>query len=52
MIALIDHFAKELTDIAGFAASTVENYVACIAAFFHFTMCSKSAAAIAIGPMP
>jgi integrase/recombinase XerD len=36
MIALIDDFAKELADIAGFAASTVENYVACIAAFFHY----------------
>ena len=36
MIALIDDFAKELADIAGFAAGTVENYVACIAAFFHY----------------
>ncbi len=36
MIALIDDFAKELADIAGFAPSTVENYVACIAAFFHY----------------
>ena len=36
MIALIDDFAKELTDIKGFAASTVQNYVACVAAFFHY----------------
>ncbi len=36
MIALIDDFAKELTDIKGFAQSTVENYVACIVAFFHY----------------
>jgi site-specific recombinase XerD len=36
MIALIDDFAKELTDIAEFAQSTVENYVACVAAFFDY----------------
>lgn len=34
MIALIDDFKKELTDIAAFAQSTVDNYVACLAAFF------------------
>lgn len=39
MIALIDEFAKELADIAEFAQSTVENYVACIAAFFHYARC-------------
>jgi integrase/recombinase XerD len=36
MIALIDEFKKELSDIAEFAPSTVENYVACIAAFFDY----------------
>lgn len=36
MIALIDEFAKELTQIAEFAESTVHNYVACIAAFFDY----------------
>lgn len=34
MIALIDEFRKELTDIAEFAPRTVDNYVACVAAFF------------------
>jgi site-specific recombinase XerD len=37
MIALIDEFKKELSDIAEFAPSTVENYVSCIAAFFDYT---------------
>ncbi len=36
MIALIDDFRKELSDIAEFAASTVDNYVACLAAFFDY----------------
>ena len=36
MIALIDEFKKELSDIAEYAPSTVENYVACIAAFFDY----------------
>ncbi|MCW9097991.1 MAG: tyrosine-type recombinase/integrase [Ignavibacteriaceae bacterium] len=36
MIALIDDFKKELTDIAAFAQSTVDNYVACLAAFFDY----------------
>lgn len=36
MIALIDDFRKELTDIATFASSTVDNYVACLAAFFDY----------------
>jgi integrase/recombinase XerD len=36
MIALIDDFKKELCDIAEFAATTVDNYVACVAAFFDY----------------
>lgn len=36
MIALIDEFKKELSDIAEFAQSTVDNYVACITAFFDY----------------
>ncbi len=36
MIALIDEFKKELTDIAMFAPSTVDNYVACMTAFFDY----------------
>jgi integrase/recombinase XerD len=36
MMALIHAFKKELSDIAEFAPSTVENYVACIAAFFDY----------------
>lgn len=36
MIALIDEFKKELTDIKAFAPSTVDNYVACMAAFFDY----------------
>ncbi len=36
MIALIEEFKKELTDIAEFAPSTVDNYVACMAAFFNY----------------
>jgi hypothetical protein len=36
MIALIDEFRKELKDIAEFAPSTVDNYVACMAAFFDY----------------
>ncbi len=36
MIALIDEFKKELTDIQAFAPSTVDNYVAYMAAFFDY----------------
>ena len=36
MIALIDEFKKELSDIAEFAQSTVDNYAACIVAFFNY----------------
>jgi len=36
MITLIDEFKKELSDIAEFAQSTVDNYVACITAFFDY----------------
>jgi len=36
MIAIIDEFKKELSDIAEFAQSTVDNYVACITAFFDY----------------
>lgn len=36
MIALIDEFKKELTDIAVYAPSTVDNYVACMTAFFDY----------------
>ncbi|BBO88312.1 tyrosine-type recombinase/integrase [Desulfosarcina ovata] len=36
MIAPIDEFKKELTDIAMFAPSTVDNYVACMTAFFDY----------------
>jgi integrase/recombinase XerD len=36
MIVLIDEFKKELSDIAEFAQSTVDNYVACITAFFDY----------------
>lgn len=36
MITLIDEFKKELADIAMFAPSTVDNYVACMTAFFGY----------------
>ncbi len=36
MMALIDEFKKEMTDIATFAPSTVDNYVACMTAFFDY----------------
>lgn len=36
MIALIDEFKKELTDIAVYAPSTVDNYVTCMTAFFDY----------------
>lgn len=36
MIALIDEFRKELSDIAEFAQSTVDNYTACVAGFFDY----------------
>jgi site-specific recombinase XerD len=36
MIALIDEFRKELSDIAEFAPSTVDNYVACVVGFFDY----------------
>ena len=36
MIALIDSYRKELSDIAEYAHDTVDNYVSCVVMFFEF----------------